>query len=65
MMDGSGTFPGFEDFDNPQVYTRVEASICSADALNFVIEFDTDTAFAATDLSASSIEDILKVEVLS
>jgi len=64
-MDSSRTLPGFDDFDNPQVYSRVQASIRSADALNFVIEFDTDTALAATDLSAGSMENLLNVEVWS
>jgi len=64
-MDGSRTLPSFDDFDNPQVYSSVQASICSADALNFVIEFDTDTALAATDLSARSMENLLNVEVWS
>lgn len=62
-MDGSRTFPNFEDFDEHGVFSRLEASILSADALNFLIEFDTDTAVAGTDLNASAVRDLLNTEV--
>ena len=62
-MDGSRTLPKFENFDDQYVYSRDEIHVLSADSLNFVIEFDTDTAVAALDLSASSIQELLGVEV--
>lgn len=52
--------PRFENFDDSDVYSKVEVSILSADALNFVIEFDSNTAAAAIDVSTGSIRDLLK-----
>ena len=62
-MDGSQPTLKFEDFDDGDVFSRVEASIYHADTLNFVIDFDVDTAVAATNLSSDSVSKLLTVEV--
>ena len=59
-MDGSRVLPGFEDFDKANVYKRSEDYIVKADALNFVIEYDSDKALAALALDTTSVEELLR-----
>ena len=62
-MDGSQPTLGFQDFDNEDVFSKVEASVYHADTLNFVIDFDVDKAEAATNLSSDAVSKLLAVEV--
>lgn len=55
--------PGFEDFDLSSVYARYASAGLQADTLNFVIDFDSSTAFAALNLDLESIEKALQTEV--
>ncbi len=55
--------PGFENFDDPDVYQRSEEYLLKADALNFAIIFDIDVAIAAVELSAASFDAFLGTEV--
>ena len=59
-MDGSRTLPGFENFDDPNVYHRGAKHILKANALNFVLEFDSDKALLASDLDSESIAELLR-----
>lgn len=64
-MDHSRNLPNFADFDEKIVSEKVEQYILSPDALNLVIEFDTDRAIAASNNSTGSIQELLKAEVWS
>ena len=62
-MAGFSDLPIFEDFDDEIVYKKGEHYIFEADALNFVIEFDSDKAIAALKLSATSVQDLINAKV--
>ena len=62
-MDGSQVLPGFNDFDSHSVFEEYERYILKPDALNFVIEFDTDTAVASTELPVTTLKELLKIKV--
>jgi hypothetical protein len=55
--------PGFENFDDPDVYQRSEEYLLKADALNFAIIFDSDEAIAAVELTAASFDALLGTKV--
>ena len=59
-MDGSRILPGFENFDEPNVYHRGAKHILKANALNFVLEFDSNKALFASDLGSESITELLE-----
>ncbi|KAL8793541.1 MAG: hypothetical protein Q9195_003914 [Heterodermia aff. obscurata] len=62
-MDGSRTLLGFENFDDPNVYHRGAKHILKANALNFVLEFDSDKALLASDLKSDSIAELLQTPI--
>ena len=62
-MDDSRTRLGFENFDDPNVYRRGAKHVLKANALNFVLEFDSEKAFLALDLQSESITDLLQTEL--
>ncbi|KAL8822553.1 MAG: hypothetical protein Q9191_006710 [Dirinaria sp. TL-2023a] len=59
-MAGFSDLPVFEDFDDEAVYKKGEHYLFQPDALNFVIEFDSDKAIAGLKLSATSVQELIK-----
>lgn len=59
-MDGSRVLPNFKDFDKPDVYKDGEKYILRANALNFVLEFDSDEALYASGLNTDSVKSLLQ-----
>ena len=64
IMSRDPLLPNFEDFDDQDVSAKVEAYILDADARNLVIEFDIDTAIAASGIRVDAFQELLKEEVL-
>lgn len=62
-MAGFSDLPIFEDFDDEAVYRKGENYIFQPDALNFVIEFDSDKAIAGLKLSATFVQELIKNKV--
>ena len=61
-MDASHVPTGFEDFDDPETYRKCEEHILKADALNFILEFDSDTAHIALDKDSKAMQELLHLE---
>ena len=57
------SIPAYSDFDDENVYRRCENAAERGDTSNFVIEFDSTSAYAAHDLDEASIEQLLQLEV--
>lgn len=55
--------PGFENFDDPEVYQRSEEYLLKADALNFAIIFDSDEAIVSMELNAAPFDALLGTKV--
>ena len=53
--------PGFNDFDDKEICAKVEKAVLKETTLNFVVEFDSDKAYAAVDLDARSLHKYLRV----
>lgn len=62
-MDDSHARLGFENFDDPNVYHRGAKHVLKANALNFVLEFDSDKALLASDLGSEPITELLQTEL--
>ena len=62
-MVGASSLPEFGDFDDGNVYERCHGAAVRGDTRNFVIEFDSNKAYAAHDLSGVSIKQLLELEV--
>ncbi len=54
---------GFEKFDDPSIYARYEAAVLHADTCNFIIEFDSETAFSALNVDPSFMKNVLNTQV--
>lgn len=59
-MDGSRVLPGFEDFDDRNVYNIGKDYILKANALSFALEFDSDKALFASNLDRDAIGQLLQ-----
>lgn len=57
------SLPEFGDFDDGNVYERCYSAAVRGDTRNFVIEFDSTSAYAAHDLGETSIKQLLQLEV--
>lgn len=57
------SLPEYGDFDDENVYGRCENAAKRGDTRNFVIEFDSTSAYAAYNLGEASIEQLLQLEV--
>jgi hypothetical protein len=56
----SATNSIFEDFDDPNVYNKVEGLLLSERARNFVVEFGAHEAKIAFNLPATKFERLVK-----
>ena len=54
---------GFEKFDDPSIYARYEAAVLHAGTRNFIIEFDSETAFSALNIDLSFMKNVLNTQV--
>lgn len=57
------TIPELQDFDDKHVYDQCQNAVLQADTLNFVIEFNSVNARAATNLGVEPIQEFLQTEV--
>ena len=57
------SLPEYGDFDDENVYNRCYDAAVRGDTRNFVIEFDSTSAYAAHDLGDASIKQLLQLEV--
>lgn len=54
---------GFENFDDPSIYAKYESAVRSADTLNFVVDFDSEAAFAALNVDVGFMKRVLNTQV--
>ncbi|KAL9130596.1 MAG: hypothetical protein Q9217_001256 [Psora testacea] len=57
--------PGFDNLDDENVYNRCYQAIQSIDTLNFAIEFDSANAYAALNLNARSLQELLDTKAIA
>lgn len=62
-MVSISSLPEYGDFDDEDVYKKCESAAIRGDTRNFVIEFDSTSAYAAHDLGDASIKQLLQLEV--
>ena len=62
-MAGAATLPNFGDFDIEPMYRLCEEAILHADTRNFVIEFDSEKAYAALNLDGDAVTRFLQTQV--
>jgi hypothetical protein len=58
----SATDTIFEDYDDAEVYARIEESLLSDQARNFVVEFGQDEAKIAFNLGPTKFERLVKLD---
>lgn len=61
-MATSSNIPGFEDFDDKDVYDRCNNALLQAKTLNFVIQFDEKRATAARDINEVDLKKVLETD---
>jgi len=54
---------GFEKFDDPSIYAKYETAVRSADTLNFLVDFDSEAAFAALNVDVGFMKRVLNTQV--
>lgn len=54
---------GFENFDDPSFYAEFEAAVLRADTLNFLVDFDSNAAFAALNVDIGIMKRVLNTQV--
>ena len=53
----------FENFDDPSIYPKYEAAVLHADTFNFIVDFDSELAFAALNVDLSFTKNALTTKV--
>ncbi len=54
---------GFENFDDPSIYAKYEEAVLRADTFNFLVDFDSEVAFAALNVNHTSMKNVLNTQV--
>lgn len=62
-MVNANVYPGFEDFDDLDVYKKYEAAISENTTKNMVIEFDSATASSALNIENPAMRLVLGKKV--
>ena len=62
-MPGIRTSDGFENFDDPSIYAKYEKAVLHADTLNFVVDFESETASSALNVDLQFMKKVLSTQV--